>query len=41
MVQVIAKTVVQQKHSKDYNLKVESYNQALKDDRRRRRKIKS
>lgn len=41
VVQVVPKTVVQQKHSKGYGAKVEAYNQAIKNDRKKRRAIKS
>ena len=41
VVQVVAKTLVQQKHSKEYRQRVDSYNLALAKDRRKRRKPKS
>lgn len=41
VLQVVAKTVTQQKQSKDYREKVDSYNEAVKKERRRLRKIKT
>mmetsp|Transcript_21959 Transcript_21959/g.30162 ORF Transcript_21959/g.30162 Transcript_21959/m.30162 type:complete len:413 (+) Transcript_21959:20-1258(+) len=40
VVQIVAKTLVQQKHSKDYRAKVDSYNLAVAKERRRKRKVK-
>eukprot|EP01036_Dinobryon_divergens_P032914 gene32914-42599_t len=38
VIQVVPKTLVQQKHSKDYRAKVDSFNLALAKERRRKRK---
>lgn len=40
VIQVVPKTLVQQKHSKDYRAKVDSYNLAIAKERRRKRKVK-
>jgi hypothetical protein len=40
VVQIVAKTLVQQKHSKDYGARVDSFNKALAKDRKNRRKVK-
>ena len=39
--QVVPKTLVQQKQSKDYRQKVDSYNAAIAKERSRKRKIKT
>mmetsp|Transcript_2093 Transcript_2093/g.3705 ORF Transcript_2093/g.3705 Transcript_2093/m.3705 type:complete len:408 (+) Transcript_2093:76-1299(+) len=41
VVQIVAKTLVQQKHSKDYQQRVEAANAAILKERKRLRKIKS
>jgi hypothetical protein len=41
VIQVVAKTLVQQKHSKDYRQRVDGYNLAIAKERRRLRKIKT
>lgn len=41
VVQIVPKTLVQQKHSKEYRQRVDSYNLALAKERRKRRKPKS
>lgn len=41
VVQIVPKTLVQQKHSKDYRAKVDSYNLAIAKERRRKHKIKT
>eukprot|EP01041_Mallomonas_annulata_P010851 gene10851-22645_t len=41
VLQIVPKTQVQQKHSKDYRAKVDSYNLALAKERRKRHKLKT
>jgi len=41
VIQIVPKTQVQQKHSKDYRAKVDSYNLALAKERRKRHKLKT
>lgn len=41
VLQVVPKTLVQQKHSKDYRAKVDSYNEAIRKERRRKHKLKT
>jgi len=41
VVQIVPKTLVQQKHSKDYRAKVDSYRLAIAKERRRKHKLKT
>jgi len=41
VIQVVTKTLVQQKRSKDYNEKVDAANEAIRQERRRKHKEKA
>lgn len=41
VIQIVVKTLVQQKHSKDYNARVNAANAAVLKERKRLRKIKN